>query len=152
MTEAQAEGFYAVHAGRPFYTDLVAFMISGPVVVQVLEGEDAIARYRDVMGATNPAEAAEGTIRKSVRREYRAQLRPRLRRSGNRGDRNPLLLQRRGDRGVACAPRPAVGEGLKPSPTMPAGWLWTPDQVRRDRTMSGRLNRKSGFKRLKNAI
>ena len=65
MTEAQAKGFYAVHAGRPFYGDLVAFMTSGPVVVQVLEGEDAIARYRDVMGATNPAEAADGTIRKS---------------------------------------------------------------------------------------
>ena len=65
MTEEQAKGFYAVHAERPFYTDLVAFMTSGPVVVQVLEGADAIARYRDVMGATNPAEAAEGTIRKS---------------------------------------------------------------------------------------
>ena len=64
MTEEQAKGFYAVHAGRPFYTDLVAFMTSGPVVVQVLEGADAIARYRDVMGATNPAEAADGTIRK----------------------------------------------------------------------------------------
>ncbi len=64
MTEAQAKGFYAVHAGRPFYSDLVAFMTSGPVVVQVLEGEDAIARYREVMGATNPAEAADGTIRK----------------------------------------------------------------------------------------
>ncbi len=64
MTEEQAKGFYAVHAGRPFYHDLVAFMTSGPVVVQVLEGEDAIARYREVMGATNPAEAAEGTIRK----------------------------------------------------------------------------------------
>ncbi len=65
MTEDQAKGFYAVHAGRPFYNDLVAFMTSGPVVVQVLEGEDAIARYRNVMGATNPAEAADGTIRKS---------------------------------------------------------------------------------------
>ncbi|MDE0149768.1 MAG: nucleoside-diphosphate kinase [Rhodospirillaceae bacterium] len=65
MTEEQAKGFYAVHAERPFYTDLVAFMTSGPVVVQVLEGADAIARYRDVMGATNPAEAADGTIRKS---------------------------------------------------------------------------------------
>ena len=65
MTEEQAKGFYAVHAGRPFYNDLVAFMTSGPVVVQVLEGENAIARYREVMGATNPAEAAEGTIRKS---------------------------------------------------------------------------------------
>ncbi len=64
MTEEQAKGFYAVHAGRPFYHDLVAFMTSGPVVVQVLEGEDAIARYREVMGATDPAEAAEGTIRK----------------------------------------------------------------------------------------
>ena len=64
MTEEQAKGFYAVHAERPFYSDLVAFMTSGPVVVQVLEGEDAIARYRDVMGATDPAEAAEGTIRK----------------------------------------------------------------------------------------
>ena len=64
MTEEQAKGFYAVHAERPFYTDLVAFMTSGPVVVQVLEGADAIARYRDVMGATNPAEAADGTIRK----------------------------------------------------------------------------------------
>ncbi|MYJ73527.1 MAG: nucleoside-diphosphate kinase [Rhodospirillaceae bacterium] len=65
MTEDQAKGFYAVHAERPFYSDLVAFMTSGPVVVQVLEGEDAIARYREVMGATNPAEAADGTIRKS---------------------------------------------------------------------------------------
>ncbi len=64
MTEGQAKGFYAVHAERPFYNDLVAFMTSGPVVVQVLEGENAIARYREVMGATNPAEAADGTIRK----------------------------------------------------------------------------------------
>ena len=65
MTGEQARGFYAVHAARPFYNDLVAFMTSGPVVVQVLEGEDAIARYREVMGATNPAEAEEGTIRKA---------------------------------------------------------------------------------------
>ncbi len=65
MTEEQARGFYAVHAGRPFYDDLVAFMTSGPVVVQVLEGEDAIARYRAVMGATDPAQAEEGTIRKA---------------------------------------------------------------------------------------
>ena len=64
LTREQAEGFYAVHKERPFFNDLVAFMISGPVVVQVLEGEDAIARNREVMGATNPAEAAEGTIRK----------------------------------------------------------------------------------------
>ena len=64
MTEDQAKGFYAVHAERPFYNDLVAFMTSGPVVVQVLEGENAIERYREVMGATNPEQAAEGTIRK----------------------------------------------------------------------------------------
>jgi len=64
MTREQAEGFYAVHKERPFFNDLVAFMISGPVVVQVLEGENAVARNREIMGATNPADAAEGTIRK----------------------------------------------------------------------------------------
>ena len=64
MTRAQAERFYAVHAARPFYGELVAFMTSGPVVVQVLEGENAVARYREAMGATDPAEAADGTIRK----------------------------------------------------------------------------------------
>ena len=64
MTKAQAETFYAVHSARPFFGELVEFMTSGPVVVQVLEGEDAIAKYRDVMGANNPANAAEGTIRK----------------------------------------------------------------------------------------
>ena len=64
MTREQAERFYAIHAERPFYDELVTFMISGPVVVQVLEGEDAVARYREVMGATNPDEAAPGTIRK----------------------------------------------------------------------------------------
>ena len=65
MTQAQAEGFYAVHKERPFFGELVSFMVSGPVVVQVLEGEDAVKRNRDVMGATNPKDAAEGTIRKT---------------------------------------------------------------------------------------
>ncbi|MCC6480439.1 nucleoside-diphosphate kinase [Sphingorhabdus sp.] len=65
MTREQAEGFYAVHKERPFFGELVEFMMSEPVVVQVLEGEDAVARNRDIMGATNPAEAAEGTIRKT---------------------------------------------------------------------------------------
>ena len=65
MTREQAEGFYAVHKERPFYGELVDFMVSGPVVVQVLEGEDAVKRNRDVMGATNPADAEEGTIRKA---------------------------------------------------------------------------------------
>lgn len=64
MTRDQAEGFYAVHKERPFYKDLCTFMTSGPVVVQVLEGEDAVKLNRDVMGATNPADAADGTIRK----------------------------------------------------------------------------------------
>jgi len=64
LSQAQAEFFYQVHAGRPFYRDLVAFMSSGPVVVQVLEGEDAVALNREIMGATNPANAAPGTIRK----------------------------------------------------------------------------------------
>jgi nucleoside-diphosphate kinase len=64
LRQDQAEGFYAVHRERPFYKDLVKYMTSGPVVVQVLEGENAIARYREIMGATNPADAAAGTIRK----------------------------------------------------------------------------------------
>ena len=64
LTQAQAEKFYEVHKERPFYGELVDFMISGPVVVQVLEGENAIAKNREVMGATNPAQADEGTIRK----------------------------------------------------------------------------------------
>ncbi len=63
LSQEQAEGFYSVHKERPFYKDLVAFMRSGPVMVQVLEGENAIAKNREVMGATNPAEAAAGTIR-----------------------------------------------------------------------------------------
>ena len=64
MSREQAEGFYGVHKERPFFNDLVAFMTSGPVVVQVLEGENAVARNREIMGATNPADADEGTIRK----------------------------------------------------------------------------------------
>jgi nucleoside-diphosphate kinase len=64
MSRAAAEKFYEVHKARPFYGELVEFMTSGPVVVQVLEGDNAIAKYRDVMGATDPAKAAEGTIRK----------------------------------------------------------------------------------------
>ena len=64
MTKAQAEGFYAVHKERPFFDSLTTYMCSGPVLCSVLEGENAIARYRELMGATNPAQAAEGTIRK----------------------------------------------------------------------------------------
>ncbi|MFC0408499.1 nucleoside-diphosphate kinase [Roseomonas elaeocarpi] len=64
MSKLQAETFYGVHKERPFFNDLVSFMTSGPVVVQVLEGENAVAKNREIMGATNPANAAEGTIRK----------------------------------------------------------------------------------------
>ena len=64
LSREQAEQFYAVHRARPFFNDLVAFMISGPVILQVLEGENAVAKHRDLMGATTPANAAEGTIRK----------------------------------------------------------------------------------------
>ena len=64
LTKEQAEGFYAVHRERPFFPDLVEFMISGPIVVMVLEGDDAIEHNRDIMGATDPAKAAEGTLRK----------------------------------------------------------------------------------------
>lgn len=63
MTREEAEGFYAVHSARPFFKDLVSFMISGPVIIQVLEGEDAVAKHRDIMGATDPKKAAPGTIR-----------------------------------------------------------------------------------------
>jgi nucleoside-diphosphate kinase len=66
LTKAQAEGFYAVHRERGFFGELVAFMISGPVVVQVLEGDDAVPAYRAIMGATNPANADAGTIRKEL--------------------------------------------------------------------------------------
>jgi nucleoside-diphosphate kinase len=68
MTREQAETFYAVHKERPFFGELVEFMTSGPVVVQVLEGENAVVKYREIMGATNPAQAAEGTIRKQFAR------------------------------------------------------------------------------------
>ena len=72
LTREQAEGFYAVHRERPFFNDLCDFMISGPVVVQVLEGESAVQRNRDVMGATNPANAAPGTIRKEFAKSLQA--------------------------------------------------------------------------------
>ena len=68
MSRKQAEGFYGVHRGRPFFDELCAFMSSGPTVVQVLEGENAVARNREIMGATDPAKAAEGTVRKEFAR------------------------------------------------------------------------------------
>ena len=72
LTQPETEGFYAVHRERPFFRSLVQYMTSGPVIVQVLEGENAVARNREVMGATNPANAAEGTIRKLFARSIEA--------------------------------------------------------------------------------
>jgi nucleoside-diphosphate kinase len=72
LDQKQAEGFYAVHRERPFFAGLVKFMTSGPVVVQVLEGENAVAKYREVMGATDPAKAAAGTIRKDFAQSIEA--------------------------------------------------------------------------------
>ena len=72
LTQPEAEGFYAVHRERPFFKSLVAYMTSGPVIVQVLEGENAVAKNREVMGATNPANAAEGTLRKLFARSIEA--------------------------------------------------------------------------------
>ena len=112
MTREQAEGFYGVHRERPFFNDLVAFMTSGPVVVQVLEGENAVARNREVMGATNPANADEGTIRKDLRRIDRGEQRPRLGQRRKCEDRDRLLLQARRDRRLnASAADPASGRG-----------------------------------------
>ncbi len=72
MTRAQAEGFYAVHKEKPFFSSLTEYMASGPVVCTILEGDDAIRRYREIMGATNPANAAEGTIRKKYAQSIEA--------------------------------------------------------------------------------
>ena len=72
MSQAQAEGFYAVHKERPFFGELTDYMASGPVVISVLEGENAISRYRELMGATNPANAAPGTIRKQFAKSIEA--------------------------------------------------------------------------------
>ena len=96
ITREQAETFYGVHRERPFFGELVEFMTSGPVVVQVLEGEGAIAKYRDVMGATDPKKAADGTIRKVARAVDRRELGARFRRARHRraGDRAVLLRQR----------------------------------------------------------
>jgi nucleoside-diphosphate kinase len=93
MTQEQAEGFYGVHKERPFFNDLVSFMISGPVVVQVLEGENAVKRNRDIMGATNPANADAGTIRKELAESIEANS---VHGSDSRRecrDRNRVLLQ-----------------------------------------------------------
>ena len=105
MSRREAEGFYAVHRERPFFGELVESMSSGPTVVQVLEGENAIAKNREVMGATNPANAAEGTIRKLHAAVDRRELGAWLRRAGNRRAGNPLLVLGHRDRRLNQFPR-----------------------------------------------
>ncbi len=92
-TKAEAEKFYAIHKERPFFGDLVAFMTSGPIVLQVLEGEDAVAKNREVMGATNPANAALRDNSPGICRKYRAQFRSWIgqRRECRGGDRDVLF-------------------------------------------------------------
>ena len=94
LSKKEAEGFYAVHRGKGFFDSLTNFMSSGSALVMVLEGENAILRLREVMGATNPANAAPGTIRKLYAATHRAQRRAWLRRPGNCRLRNRLLLPR----------------------------------------------------------
>jgi nucleoside-diphosphate kinase len=92
LSEPQARGFYAVHAAKPFYAGLVKFMTEGPIIVMALERENAIAGLREVMGATNPEKAAEGTIQKTLRHQHRAQLHSRERRGGDSRGRVGVLL------------------------------------------------------------
>ena len=93
LTKAQAEAFYAVHRERPFYKDLVSYMTTGPVIAQVLEGENAIEAHRKIMGATDPKKADPGTIRARLRGEHRGERGARLRRGGNRPAGDQLLLR-----------------------------------------------------------
>jgi nucleoside-diphosphate kinase len=94
LSRAEAEAFYAVHKSRPFFNDLVTFMMSGPVMIQVLEGEDAIAKNRQLMGATDPKKADKGTIRADFAASIDANAGARLRRRGDRRGRDRLLLRR----------------------------------------------------------
>ncbi len=94
LSRNEAEQFYSVHKERPFFKDLVEFMISGPVFVQVLEGDNAIAKNRDLMGATDPKKAACRHHSRRLRRQHRRQRRARFGRSRNRSERSGLLLRR----------------------------------------------------------
>ena len=98
LTQAQAEAFYGVHRERGFFKDLVAFMISGPVVAQVLEGEGAVLKNRDIMGATDPAKAADGHHPQAVRRKHRGEFGAWLGQRRERGGRNRVLLRRHRNR------------------------------------------------------
>ena len=124
LSTDQAKKFYEVHAERPFYGELVEQMTAEPVVVQVLEGDNAVAAYREVMGATNPEQAAEGTIRKQFRPVDRRELCPRFGQPGQRQDRDRPVLHRRPDRrlrlqaafGTASRPWPAICRSSREGP------------------------------------
>ncbi len=113
ITKEQAETFYAVHKARPFFGELVDFMISGPVVVQVLEGDNAIAKYRDIMGATDPAKAAAEHHPQGSRQVDRRELGARLGRPRHRGEGNRPVLFRQRDRRLT--PRRYATEGRWPA-------------------------------------
>ena len=98
LSQGEAEGFYAVHRERPFFASLTTFMASGPVVVLALEAPDAIKKWRTLMGATDPAKADAGTLRKEFGALDREQRDPRLRRAGDRGVRARVLLPGHGPR------------------------------------------------------
>ena len=115
LTRQQAEAFYAVHKERPFFDGLVEFMTSGPVVVQVLEGEGAVAKNREVMGATDPEEGRPRHHPQGLRREHRGQLGARLGCAGDGGQRNPLLLQRPRNRRLINRPVGASDRPRRPS-------------------------------------
>ncbi len=102
LSKAQAEGFYAVHKARPFFNDLVTYMISGPVVLQVLEGDNAVARNREIMGATDPKESDGGHHSRGSGRKHRGQHRARFRFCRERCDRDCVLLR--------AAPRSTAAE------------------------------------------
>ena len=129
MSREQAEGFYAVHRERPFFNDLVAFMTSGPVVVQVLEGENAVARNREVMGATNPANADEGTIRKVHAKSIEANSVHGSDSAGQCEDRDRFLLQARRDRRLGLRLRNNPHRSVKSRPGRPE---FTRKRQRRD--------------------
>ena len=95
LSQAQAEGFYAVHRERPFFKDLVKYMSSGPVIVQVLEGENAVAKNRELMGATDPKKADKGTIRADLAEQHRRKRGARFGQCRQREDRDRVLLRRR---------------------------------------------------------
>ena len=110
LNRAQAEAFYAVHRERPFFASLVEFMTSGTTVAMVLEGDDAVPRWRDAMGATDPAEAAAGTIRRRFAESIEHNCSPRLRLGCQRRHRDRLLLQRPGSASLTI-PRYCAGAG-----------------------------------------